>query len=310
MADKTSVLVVGSINMDLVVRSPHMPAPGETVLGTDLFTSPGGKGANQAVAAARLGAKVKMIARVGDDAFGQTLRANLENEKIDIAAVRVTEGTPSGVAMIVIDSRGENSIVVASGANFRVTPDDVFSEEDAFAGAAVVVLQLELPLPTVRAAIEQARRHDCKIILDPAPAPRAMPVELFRVDVISPNVGEAEVLLDAKPTADRIDKQVAADLLNRGAKAVVLKLGRRGALVAADGQFHRVGPYKVPVIDTTGAGDAFTAAMAVAIGRGEKLCDAVKFGNAAGALACTKMGAQQAMPTRDEVMLLMADQKP
>jgi ribokinase len=186
----------------------------------------------------------------------------------------------------------------------------VFSEEDAFAAAAVVVLQLELPLPTVRAAIEQARRHECKIVLDPAPAPRAMPVELFRVDVISPNVSEAEILLDAKPTAERVDKQVAADLLNRGAKAVVLKLGRRGALVAAaaDGQFHRVGPYRVPVVDTTGAGDAFTAAMAVAIARGEKLCDAVKFGNAAGALACTKIGAQQAMPTRDEVMLLMADQ--
>ena len=304
-----SILVVGSINMDLVVRCPHMPGPGETVLGSDFFTSPGGKGANQAVAATRLGAHCRLIGRVGDDDFGQTLRANLEKEQVDCRSVYLTEGASSGVAMIVIDSRGENSIVVASGANYRVTPDDVFCEDEAFSQASVVVLQLELPLPTVRAAIEQARRHGCRVVLDPAPAPRAMADELFNVDVISPNVSEAEILLDAKPTVDRIDKVVAADLLNRGAKVAVLKLGRRGAMLAtADGQFHRIGPYRVPVVDTTAAGDAFTGALAVALARGDKLGDTVKFANAAGALACTRMGAQQAMPTLDEVMLLMTDQ--
>ncbi len=171
MSDSETVLVVGSINMDLVVRCPRMPVPGETLLGSEFFTSPGGKGANQAVAAARLGARCRLIGRVGDDAFGQTLKANLEKEKIDCRSVRITEATSSGVALIIIDSRGENSIVVASGANYNITPDDVFDAEDAFDAAGVVVLQLELPLPTIRAAIDQARRHGCKVVLDPAPRP-------------------------------------------------------------------------------------------------------------------------------------------
>ena len=311
MAETPMILVVGSINMDMVVRSPRMPAPGETVLGDGFKTAAGGKGANQAVAAARLGGRVAMIGRVGDDAFGEQLLANLRHEGIDCRAVENTPQTPTGVAMIIVDAQGENSIVVASGANFRVTPDDnILPNEELFEQASVVLLQLELPLPTVRTAMKLAHRHGCKVILDPAPAPRIMPEELCMVDILSPNITEAELITGFKAgLEDRVDKQIASELIARGARTAVLKLGSRGSLaVTADGHFYTVPSYNVNVVDTTAAGDAFTAALAVAVARDEKLHEAVKFANAAGALACTRIGAQTAMPTADEVRLLMTDQ--
>lgn len=305
-----NVLVVGSINMDLVVRSPRMPAPGETILGDQFKTNPGGKGANQAVAAARLGGHCTLLGRLGDDDFGETLLGGLKNEGVDCEHVIATSGAATGVAFIIVDGKGENSIVVASGANYLVTPDDVFSNEQLFVDAEVVLLQLELPLPTVRASIDLARRHGCKIILDPAPAPRQMPPELYQVDIISPNAAEAEILVAQAPAlADRVDKHVASDLIARGARCAVLKLGPRGSLVVtADGHFYTVPAYKVTVIDTTAAGDAFTAALAVAVGRGDKIHEAARFANAAGALACSRMGAQSAMPTLAEVQKLMQQQ--
>ena len=309
MPDRPNILVVGSINMDLVVRAPRMPSPGETILGGAFVSSPGGKGANQAVAAARLGGACRMIGRVGEDAFGERLLAGLRDEGIDCTHVMPTPEAPTGVAFIVVDSGGENAIVVAGGANRMLTPDDVFSLEDVFAGSAVVLLQLELPLPTVRAAIDLARRSGCKVILDPAPVPKHMPDALFDVDIISPNATEAEHLTGSKAIEERLDKRVASDLIERGAKAAVLKLGSRGSLVAvADGHFYRVPTYKVRVEDTTAAGDAFTAALGVSLARGDRLHQAAKFANAAGALACTKLGAQSAMPTADQVRFLMADQ--
>ncbi|MCK4601333.1 MAG: ribokinase, partial [Phycisphaerae bacterium] len=187
------ILVVGSINMDMVVRTPRMPAPGETMLGDSFVTSPGGKGANQAVAVARMGGQCRMIGLVGQDAFGQQLVENLKAEGVDCTDVSATPDAPTGVAMIMVDSIGENSIIAAGGANRRLTPDDIFGRADLFNRAAVVVLQLELPLPTVRAAVDLARRNGCRIILDPAPAPKVMPDELCRVDIISPNVREAEI---------------------------------------------------------------------------------------------------------------------
>lgn len=309
MPDKPNILVVGSINMDMVVRAVRMPAPGETVLGEAFATSPGGKGANQAVAVARLGGACRMIGRVGRDVFGERLVSGLENEGIDCTHVRKTPEAPSGVAFIVVDSTGENSIVVAGGANRTLTPDDVFSLEDVFADSAVVLLQLELPLPTVRAAVDLARRNACKIILDPAPVPTNMPATLFDVDVICPNATEAEQLAKYDAFEERKDRRVASDLIERGAKAAILKLGSRGCLVAvADGHFYRVRAYKVPVEDTTAAGDAFMGAIAVAVAQGDNLHQAAKFATAAGALACTKLGAQSAMPTADEVRFLIADQ--
>ncbi len=310
MPDQPKVLVVGSINMDLVVRSSHMPEPGETVLGDGFVTNPGGKGANQAVAAARLGAITHMIGRVGDDAFGQTLLESLRQDGVNCDSVWVTEATSTGVAMIIVDGHGENSIVVASNANFRLTPDDVFSADELFTDADVVLLQLELPLPTVRAAVQVARRHNCKVVLDPAPAPKSLCDTLCNVDVLSPNATEAERITGKKAVEERVEKNVAMDLIARGAKAAVLKLGPRGALVVtADEQFATIPPCRVDVVDTTAAGDAFTAALGVGIAQGRTLPQAAKFANAAGALACTRLGAQAAMPTLDEVLCLLADQQ-
>ncbi len=310
MLEKPLILVVGSINMDLVVRCRHRPAPGETVFGDHLTTNPGGKGANQAVAVARLGCNCAMIGRVGDDQFGRVLLDGLVSEGIDCQGIRQTPGTPSGVAVITVDSSGENAIIVASGANFRLTPDDVYEWENLFVEADVLVMQLELPLPTIRAALNLARRHNCKTILDPAPAPAELPDDLYNVDIISPNVSEAEVLTGMNFLEERIDKIVALDLIAKGAKAALLKLGPRGAMaVVSDAHFYRIPAYKVKVIDSTGAGDAFTAAVAVATARDQDMHAAAKFANAAGALACTKIGAQSAMPTAEEVHNLMSRQE-
>ncbi len=311
MSDKPNILVVGSTNMDLVVRCSQLPAPGQTVLGGEAFiTSPGGKGANQAVAVARTGGQCSMIGCVGKDAFGEQLLSVLEAEGVDTAAVTVSQEAATGVAMIIVDAMGENSIVVAGGANCHATADDnIYPNEELFKQADIVLLQLELPLPTVRAAANLARRNDCKVILDPAPAPSGLCKELCDVDVICPNLIEATLITGLEKGDQRVDKSIASDLIARGAKAAVIKLGARGSIVvSADGQIARIGPYKVDIVDTTGAGDAFTGALAVAIATGHDLPDAARFANAAGALACTKLGAQSAMPTSAEIQMLMADQ--
>lgn len=309
MAENPNILVVGSINVDLVVRATRMPSPGETLLGHEFITSPGGKGANQAVGVSRLGGNCRMIGIVGNDAFGEQALANLKTEGVDCDHVATADGAATGVAIIIVDSNGENSIVVAGGANHELVPDDVFAEAAAFEQADVVLLQLELPLPTVRAAMDVARRHGCKVILDPAPARSDLSDEVLRVDIISPNVTEAEILTGQKAHEERVAKTVALDLISRGAQAAVLKLGSRGSMVvAADGHFYLIPPYKVDVVDTTAAGDAFTAALALAVGRGQKLHQAATFATAAGALACTKLGAQSAMPSADDVTILMQDQ--
>ncbi|MCY2929811.1 MAG: ribokinase [Planctomycetota bacterium] len=309
MDPKPNILVVGSLNMDLVVRAAAMPKPGQTVLGERFVTAPGGKGANQAVAAARLGGHCAMIGRVGDDAFGLQLLDALGEEGVECTGVAATREAATGVALILVDRCGENSIVVAPGANALLTPDDIYSRCDLFDRAQVVVIQLEIPLPTVRAATTAARRHTRTLVLDPAPAPAAMPAELFQVDVLTPNAREAESITGQLAIEERVDKNVALDLIARGAQAAVLKLGPRGSLVVtADGQFARIPPYNVAVVDTTGAGDAFTAALAVGVARGSPLPEAALFATAAGALTCTRLGAQTAMPTVDEVRILMEDQ--
>ncbi len=302
--DRSNVVVVGSINMDLVVRSDHVPAPGETVLGSDFQTIPGGKGANQAVAVARLGARCTMIGRVGDDAFGARLGEGLRGEGIDTRFVTTTREEASGVAMIVVAASGENAICVASGANFMVAPTDVDAAEDMIASAEACVLQLELPVETVAHAIRLCRKYDVETILDPAPAVADPPDALFEADVVSPNESEAGILL-AGEASSVSPRAIAETLHRRGAAHVVLKLGARGAAVFSDGRFEIVPGHEVEVVDTTAAGDAFTAALAVARARGHDWLDATRYANAAGALACTRFGAQPSMPTADAVRSLL-----
>ena len=307
------VVVIGSINMDLVCRTPRMPAPGETVLGENLLTIPGGKGANQAVAAARLGAETHLIGRVGADDFGQRLLTGLAQHGVDTSRVTLTEGTPTGCAMILVDDRGENSIVVAPGANAKVTPEDVDAAGEVIARASAVVLQLEIPVETVRHAIAACRRHGVFTVLDPAPVPPAgLPAAAYGADVLTPNQSEAEQLAGAEVThhvsAKRIvdPKLTGIELVARGARSVVLKLGPAGAmLLGRDGEIERAEPFRVNVVDTTAAGDAFTGALAVAVAEGVPLARAVRFANAAGALCCEGFGAQPSLPTRASVEALL-----
>lgn len=311
--DRTGpVVVIGSINMDLVCRTDRIPRPGETVLGENLITVPGGKGANQAVAAAKLArghTPVYMIGRVGEDDFGERLVNSLAQYGVNTDYVTVTENVASGVAMIMVDGMGENSIVVTPGANARLTPRDIDRASELIARASVVLLQLEIPLETVRHAIAICQQMGVHTILDPAPVPeRAMMRALYQVDVFTPNQLEAETLLGQQRThkvkRKRVEdpKQIAADLLARGARSVVLKLGTKGSLAAfSDGAFEHGRPYKVKVVDTTAAGDAFTAGLAVARAELMDTGETLRFANAAGALACTSFGAQPALPGRADV---------
>jgi len=305
-----SILVIGSANMDMVVRTGTFPSPGQTVFGNDFKAYPGGKGANQAVGVARLGGRCRFLGRVGNDDFGRSLKQSIASEGVNVDHLMLTEGIPTGTAMIVVDSKGENSIIVSSGANFALTPDDIFGNEELFQKSAVVLIQLEIPLPTVRAAIDLAHRHNARIILDPAPVPKKFPSEMYLVDIISPNAGEAEALTGKLLVEERVAKQVAMEFIERGSKSAVVKLGSRGSLVVtSDGHFFHVPPFKVDVVDSTAAGDAFTAGLGVAYAKGLPLREAVVFANAAGALTCTKFGAQPAIPTALDVQMLMRDQK-
>lgn len=305
-SDKPIIAVVGSINMDLVVRTPLLPGAGQTVRGRDLSTIPGGKGANQAVAAARMGADVHMIGKVGNDSFGEHLLMCLNRNQVNTSGVVVAEGVSSGLAIIMVDSRGENSICVVSGANGQMHPEDVMAQEEIIARAEVLMLQLELPVTTVLQAIKLARKHGVKTILDPAPAAEDTAPELLKVDVITPNHIEAGIMV-GEPIADvRSAKTVASALVAYGPLAVVVTIGEKGAvLVDKDDRIRHFPAPKVRIVDTTAAGDAFTGALSVAIAGGKKMTDAIRYANAAGALACTKFGAQPAMPTRREVEELL-----
>ncbi len=316
MSESGPIVVIGSVNMDLVCRIEAMPKPGETILGGDFVTVPGGKGANQAVAAAKLsggGRDVFMLARVGGDDFGERLLNGLRQHEVKLDFVTVTEGVSSGIAMILVDKKGENSIVVAPGANAKLTERDVDAAQDIIRQASCVVMQLEIPLATVKHAIAMCQRFGVYTILDPAPVPaRGLPRAFYGVDLLTPNQTEAELLLGVevshrvrrKRVAD--PKQLAGELLSRGAEAVVLKLGNHGAMVATADGFVAVKGFKAKVVDTTAAGDAFTGALAVARAEGVNLDEAVRFANAAGAICCEGFGAQPSLPDRVRVHRLAA----
>lgn len=305
------ITVVGSINMDLVVRVAHLPLPGETVLGQDYQAIPGGKGANQAVAAARLGANVAMIGCVGDDVFGRLLQDNLRREKVDLVGVQVVPEASSGLAMITVDDLGRNTIVVASGANLAMTPQQVADSMESIADIDVLVLQLESPMDCVLEAARIARARGAKVVLNPAPA-RPLPVEIYPyIDVLIPNESETS-LLTGLPVYGIGQAEAAAQALVRaGARSVVLTLGERGALVVDEGcpAIH-LPAFPAQVVDTTAAGDAFVAGLAVGLAEGKSLVDAARMGNAAGAVAVTRLGAQPAMPGREDIERLLEGRSP
>jgi ribokinase len=297
------VVVVGSINMDLVVRMARLPRPGETVHGQRFQTIPGGKGANQAVAMARLGMRVTLIGRVGDDSFGETLLRTLAGYGVDTQHVIVTPNCSSGVALIGVEASGANSITVIAGANGELTPADIASRDEVIRSADALVVQLETPIETVAAAIKLAREAHVRTILDPAPAPTTeLPPEVIDVSIISPNQTEAEsltgIVVEDLDSAER----AARRLRELGAHNVVLKLGQLGALLCdEEGRLEHVAAQQIKVIDTTAAGDAFTAGLTVAVVEERSWREAVHFGCSAGTLACLTPGAQTAMPTRHDV---------
>jgi ribokinase len=294
------IVVVGSLNMDLVARTRRLPQPGETIIGSGFSAFPGGKGANQSVAAARLGAAVKMIGRVGVDAFGDSLLRALATDNVDTSQVRRDSAVPTGIAMITVDASGQNTIVVTSGANAQVTPEDVSAAEGIFESASALVVQLESPLETVTRAVEIAKKHRVRVILNPAPAQPLDAALLSRVDYLVPNRNELAQLSGRDSIREGVRR-----LQEIGVRGIVVTLGEEGALVVEGGRETHVGPHRVDVVDTTAAGDAFVGGFAVALSSGHSAVDAARWGNAAGALAATRAGAQPSLPCREEVARYM-----
>ena len=297
------IVVVGSINLDLVCTGKRIPAPGETVTGSTFRTFHGGKGANQAVAIARLGYPVAMIGKVGDDEFGPRLRQGLKNAGVDVQNVATAPDTSSGVALISVDTRGQNSITVVPGANGQLLPQDLDQCLPHIRAAGMLLAQLEIPAQTVEHLAELAGRFNIPLMLDPAPA-RRLPRKLLRnVAYLTPNEAEACTLCGI-PRNDlllAIANDCAQQLLAKGAKNVVVKLGRRGALLASSDGLRASAPrFKVHAVDTTAAGDAFNGGLAVALSRGLGRTDALRFASAVGALSVTRHGAQPAMPAQAE----------
>ena len=298
------VVVVGSSNTDMVIKSESLPRPGETVTGGEFFMAPGGKGANQAVAAVRAGAEVTFIARIGNDMFGQKALENFKKEGINTDFIVMDNQTPSGIALIFIDARGENIISVAPGSNARLSPEDVERGERAISHADVVLMELEIMVETVEQAVEMARAAGCKVILNPAPGRKLSPSLLSKIDFLTPNESEASILTGLSVDSTEAARAAGGKLLDLGVGAVVMTLGKKGALIIADSLTH-IPAKKVNPVDTVGAGDAFNGALAVALAEGRELKEAVEFAVSAGAIACTHYGAQPSMPKRKEIDQMM-----
>lgn len=295
-----NIVVVGSSNTDMILKVNRIPRPGETILGGEFLTAAGGKGANQAVAAACAGGSVSMVARVGRDMFGERAVAGLVEKGICVDHV-TQDDAPSGVALIFVAADGENSIGVGGGANARLSPSDVQNAKDKFASAGVVVLQLETPLETVQAAAELGRASGAIVILNPAPA-QELPDELLtNVTIITPNETEVELLTGIAVTDDASCRRAADALLARGVVTVIITLGARGAYRATTDSQQLIPGFHVTPVDTTAAGDTFNGALAVAIAERLPMEDAIRFANAAAAISVTRFGAQPSAPSRKEI---------
>lgn len=301
----SDIVIVGSLNMDMVVKVERRPEQGETVLGGDFFMSPGGKGANQAYAAGKLGASVAMIGKVGNDIFAEKLLSNLNEAGVNTQYIDNIAEQASGIALISVDPEGDNSIIVAPGANRVLDAEFVRKQEDAIRNAKLLMVQLEIPLESVMEAVTIAKRHNVPVLLDPAPA-QPLPDELLAmVDYIVPNESEIAQLTGIKVTDSRSAKIAAVELLRKGVTTVFAKLGEQGVVVVNSNRTFILKGYKVDAVDTTAAGDAFAGALGTALVAGKDLWAATQFANAVGALTVTRPGAQSSMPDLQETESFM-----
>ncbi|MCM8786216.1 MAG: ribokinase [Candidatus Omnitrophica bacterium] len=302
------ITVVGSSNVDLVVKTSHYPSSGETVIGDKFFICPGGKGANQAVVVSRLGAKVNFISCIGDDFFGDIILNNLKKEKIETKTIIRKSKVSSGIALIIVDKKGENSIVVSPGANYRLNKKDIEKNKKYILSADVIVLQLEIPMSTVQYTIKIAKEKNIPVILNPAPARKIPDGLLKKIDILTPNQNELKRLTGKNLESIESVKKASYKLIDKGIKAIIVTLGEKGALLVTKDLFELVPSIKVKVIDTTGAGDAFTGGLSFALAKGIDLKKAVYFANIVAALSVRKIGAQSS-PTISKVKKFLKNLK-
>ena len=295
------IIIIGSSNTDMIVNLSHLPEPGETVLGGKFSTAPGGKGANQAVAAARAGGNITFITRVGDDNFGQEAVKGFVKDNINVDYIIKDHEIPSGVAMICVDKNGRNSIAVASGANMKLSPDDIIKVKDVIASADYLVMQLEIPLETVEKTASIAKENGVSVILNPAPAQVLNNELLQNVDILTPNEIEAESIAGIKVDSIENAEKASEILYQKGVKTVIITLGSRGVYIYSDDYKGIVEGFKVEAVDTTAAGDTFNGALSVALAEGRTIEEAAKFANAAAALSVMKPGAQPSTPQRADI---------
>jgi ribokinase len=301
---RPKICVCGSINMDLVVSTPRLPEPGETIMAHSLREVPGGKGANQAVAASRLTAQVTMIGRVGNDGFGNTLKDQLMAHQVDVGGIRTTDGA-SGTAIVSVDDQGENSIVVIPGANGCVSTADIDDSEALIRNADCLLLQLEIPMATVVHAIHMGRKHRKLVLLNPAPMPTTLDLRLFQVDVFCPNKTEAEMLLGTQIASVDDGLLAASKLQSQGPRVVIITLGSEGAVMCDELGAQWIAPFAIQAVDTTAAGDAFMGALAYKLCQSATFKDAATFASAAGAYAATRSGAQPSLPSLEDVASIL-----
>lgn len=295
------ITVIGSTNTDMVIKSVRLPRPGETILGGTFLMTQGGKGANQAVAVARLGGKVMFVAKTGNDIFGNNTRELLRKDGISGKYLLVDPVCPSGVALITIDEKAENSIVVSSGANGNLLPEDLMQIPEIIEDAEIILMQLEIPLETVEFVAEAASNRGKKVILNPAPG-RPLPTDLLKkLYLITPNETEAELISGVKITDLQSAEQAAQRIHQLGVPAVIITMGAKGALIYADSKMELIPASPVKAIDTTAAGDVFNGALAVALTEGKTLAESVRFAGKAAAISVTRMGAQDSVPYRHEI---------
>ena len=295
-----NICVIGSLNMDLVVNVDTMPKPGQTIIGSNFKEVPGGKGANQAVAMARLNGNVSMIGKVGEDGFGQTLINSLKNDKVDTTYIQTAKGA-TGVALITVDKNAQNSIVVSPGANFEVKEDDIDNNIEAIKNSDIVVLQLETPLNTIKYALNKAKELNKYTILNPAPAVKLDDEIIKNVDLLTPNETELEIISGVSIETEEDIQKAAQIMIEKGVKELIVTLGSKGSLYINKEKSMFKKAYKVEAVDTTAAGDSYTGALAVALSQDKNIEDAMDFASKVGALSVLKEGAQSSLPTLEDV---------